>query len=108
MQKINNRIELLLDKNYTLGHSYFIKEDFKSSFKNEIIPLLQDYFYNDCSKIGLILGRGFVREKEISKLAQKNVFADFDTRSEFDIVKSYELIPFEEVVFDDAIDKLLA
>ncbi|WP_312825725.1 McrB family protein [Epilithonimonas sp.] len=108
MQRINNRIELLLDRNYTLGHSYFIKEDFKSSFKNEIIPLLQEYFYNDCSKIGLILGKGFVREKEISKFSQKNVFADFDTRNEIDIVKSYELIPFEEVAFDDAIDKLLA
>jgi len=108
MQKINNRIELLLDRNYTLGHSYFIKDDFKSSFKNEIIPLLQEYFYNDCSKIGLILGRGFVREKEISKFSQTNVFADFDIRSEIDILKSYELIPFEEVTFDDAIDKLLA
>ena len=34
MEKINTRIELLLDRNYTLGHSYFIKEDFKNSFKN--------------------------------------------------------------------------
>ncbi|WP_312076418.1 AAA family ATPase [Chryseobacterium sp.] len=107
MRKINERIELLLDKNYTLGHSYFMKDNFQASFKNEIIPLLQEYFYNDCGKIGLILGRGFVREKEISKSSQKNVFADFDTRSEIDIVKSYELIPFEEVAFEEAINLLL-
>ena len=108
MQKVNQRIELLLDKNYTLGHSYFIKRDFKNSFENEIIPLLQEYFYNDCGKIGLILGKGFVREKEISKNNEKSIFADFDTKSEIDIIKSYELIPFTDVVFEQAIQTLLA
>ena len=63
MNLINQRIEVLLDRNYTLGHSYFIKDDFQNSFENEIIPLLQEYFYNDYGKIGLVLGRGFVREK---------------------------------------------
>ncbi|WP_051891373.1 McrB family protein [Chryseobacterium sp. JM1] len=108
MQKINERIELLLDKNYTLGHSYFMKDNFQASFKNEIIPLLQEYFYNDCGKIGLVLGRGFVREKEISKTNQQNVFADFDIRNEIEIIKSYELIPFEEIDFNSAIEFLLA
>ena len=56
MEIINNRIEILLDRNHTLGHAYFIKKDFKTSFQNEIIPLLQEYFYNDYSKIGLVLG----------------------------------------------------
>lgn len=107
MQKINQRIELLLDKNYTLGHSYFLKDNFRSSFKNEIIPLLQEYFYNDCGKIGLILGKGFVREKEISKANQHNIFADFDTRNEIEIIKSYELIPFEDIEFNSAIESLL-
>lgn len=107
MQKINDRIELLLDRNYTLGHSYFIKDDFKTSFKNEIIPLLQEYFYNDFGKIGLILGRGFVREKEISKISQRNIFADFETQNDIDIVKSYELIPFEEIEFEEALELLL-
>lgn len=108
MQKINQRIELLLDRNYTLGHSYFIKEDFKASFKNEIIPLLQEYFYNDYGKIGLILGQGFVREKEISKINHQTIFADFDTRNEIEVIKSYELIPFEEIDFENALERLLA
>lgn len=107
MEKINIRIDMLLDRNYTLGHSYFIKDDFKASFKNEIIPLLQEYFYNDCGKIGLILGKGFVREKEISKINQAHVFADFDTRNEIEVIKSYELIPFEEVDFQSALNLLL-
>jgi len=107
MEKINQRVELLLDRNYTLGHSYFIKENFENSFKNEIIPLLQEYFYNDCGKIGLVLGKGFVREKEISKNKDTSIFADFDTKNDIDIIKSYELIPFNEIDFKSAIETLL-
>lgn len=108
MQKINQRIEVLLDRNYTLGHSYFIKKDFKNSFENEIIPLLQEYFYNDYGKIGLVLGKGFVREKAITAKNDKSIFADFETKNEVDINKSYELIPFTEINFDEAIQTLLA
>jgi hypothetical protein len=108
MRKINERIELLLDRNHTLGHAYFIKDDFKSSFENEIIPLLQEYFYNDYGKIGLVLGKGFVRAKELTSTTNPNIFADFDTKNEIDIVKSYELIPFDEIDFKTAIATLLA
>jgi hypothetical protein len=108
MEKINNRIEVLLDRNHTLGHAYFIKPDFKRSFENEIIPLLQEYFYNDYGKIGLVLGKGFVREKSIAKTNDKSIFADFETKNEVDIIKSYELIPFNEVDFGAAIATLLA
>jgi 5-methylcytosine-specific restriction endonuclease McrBC GTP-binding regulatory subunit McrB len=108
MNLINQRIEVLLDRNYTLGHSYFIKEDFINSFKNEIIPLLQEYFYNDYGKIGLVLGKGFVREKAITIKNDKSIFADFDTKNEVDITKSYELIPFTEIDFKEAINTLLA
>ncbi len=108
MSLINQRIEVLLDRNYTLGHSYFIKEDFKNSFENEIMPLLQEYFYNDYGKIGLVLGRGFVREKAITAKNDKSIFADFDTKNEVDIIKSYELIPFAEIDFEIAIQTLLA
>jgi 5-methylcytosine-specific restriction endonuclease McrBC GTP-binding regulatory subunit McrB len=108
MQKINQRVEVLLDRNYTLGHSYFIKEDFRNSFENEIMPLLQEYFYNDYGKIGLVLGKGFVREKAITAKNDKSIFADFDTKNEVDIIKSYELIPFNDVDFDTALKTLLA
>lgn len=108
MNVINQRIEVLLDRNYTLGHSYFIKADFKNSFENEIMPLLQEYFYNDYGKIGLVLGKGFVREKAITANNEKSIFADFDTKNEVDITKSYELIPFIEINFETAIQTLLA
>jgi 5-methylcytosine-specific restriction protein B len=85
-----------------------MKNDFRSSFENEIIPLLQEYFYNDYGKIGLVLGKGFVRVKEITQNNAQSIFADFETKNEVDIVRSYELIPFHAVDFKQAIETLLA
>lgn len=107
MKNINERIELLLDRNYMLGHAYFIKDNFKHSFENEIIPLLQEYFYNDYSKIGLVLGKGFVRIKATSLQNVSNVFADFETIHDIDLIKTYELIPFNEINFEEALSLLI-
>ena len=65
LDTINQRIEFLIDKEHVIGHSYFLKDSFKKNptianlaiiFKNEIIPLLQEYFYGDFEKIELVLG----------------------------------------------------
>jgi len=62
-ETINSRIEFLIDKDHTIGHSYFLKikddqtiEALALIFKNEIIPLLTEYFYGDFEKIKLVLG----------------------------------------------------
>lgn len=64
LETINNRIEALLDRDHTIGHSYFLKVNDTASlvhaFKNCIIPLLQEYFYGDYEKINLVLGDGFI------------------------------------------------
>ena len=68
LKTINERIEVLLDRDHIIGHSYFInvknKQDLRNTFINNIIPLLQEYFYHDYEKIALILGEGFVFCKE--------------------------------------------
>ncbi|MEK6189411.1 MAG: AAA family ATPase [Carnobacterium alterfunditum] len=60
---INKRIEVLYDREHTIGHAYFMSlkndpslENLEKIFKNAIIPLLQEYFYEDYSKIQLVLG----------------------------------------------------
>lgn len=64
---INARIEMLLDRDHHIGHSYFMhwkepdnKLKLRQVFKNNIIPLLQEYFYGDPVKVGMVLGGGFV------------------------------------------------
>ncbi|MFA8434982.1 MAG: McrB family protein [Marinifilaceae bacterium] len=82
METVNKRIEKLLDKDHLIGHSYFLNvaslEDLKKAFWNNIIPLLQEYFYGDYGKIGLVLGRGFFKNEGQSQNDDENIFADFN------------------------------
>jgi len=69
LSKINQRIEFLLDRNHTIGHAYFLEvssvEELYRVFLHKIIPLLQEYFYNDWEKIRLILGQEIILRETI-------------------------------------------
>ncbi len=78
---INLRIEKLLDRDHQIGHAYFMGlrdlSALKNAFQHKLMPLLQEYFFGDYSKIGLVLGSGFVKiaHPEIKKA--DDFFADF-------------------------------
>lgn len=85
LETINNRIRVLKDREHQIGHSYFIKcktvEDLKNVFKNNIVPLLQEYFYGNYAYIGLVLGNRFVLKDEE---ANNPKFATFDGKDSFE------------------------
>ncbi|MEP2059803.1 MAG: AAA family ATPase [Maribacter litoralis] len=80
LKTINNRIEKLLDRDHAIGHSYFLKvknlKQLKAVFANKVIPLLQEYFFGDYGKIGLVLGSDFV--KSIQDNNEDGFFASFE------------------------------
>lgn len=69
LTKINQRVEYLYDRDHTIGHAYFIdvegKDDLDNVMLNKILPLLQEYFYDDWEKILMVLGDGFVDKIEV-------------------------------------------
>lgn len=77
LRVINDRIDYLLNKDHTIGHSYFLDVksigDLEKSFFKNIIPLLQEYFYGDYTKMSLVIGEGFfesLKEKQKVKFAK--------------------------------------
>ena len=65
LDAMNRRIAVLLDREHQIGHTYLLRVDtlpaLASTFRNRIMPLLQEYFYDDWEKIRAILNdNGFV------------------------------------------------
>ncbi len=103
---INQRIQVLLDRDHTIGHSYFLNihtaEELAATFTNNILPLLQEYFYNDYGKIGLILGNGFIEKKVIK--TQFNF--DYDGKDDFENINfQIKQLTSENII--EAINQLL-
>lgn len=112
LKTINKRIEILLDRDHTIGHSFFINiksnntEALENIFLNKIIPLLQEYFYHDYEKIALILGDGFIECVEPKN--DSKIFARWTANN----VTVPELVPQfilrkKIVNIEDAINSLL-
>ena len=89
LEKLNERIEALYDREHTIGHAYFkeVKEDrtihtLGKVFAKKIIPLLQEYFYEDYEKIRLILGDNQKKNEEplfieAVKVNDKKLFGNY-------------------------------
>ncbi|HEF3634046.1 TPA: AAA family ATPase [Campylobacter jejuni] len=107
LKAINTRIEYLLDREKTIGHAFFVSvenlEDLKKVFQNKIIPLLQEYFYNDYALINEVLNKNGMLEISVeNKDYLKNMtefiesdkvvykFSDSNNWSKDTFIKIYE------------------
>ena len=70
LKYINKRIEVLYDRDHTIGHAYFLDvekfEDLQNVMQNRVVPLLQEYFYDDWQKIDMVFNNnGFIESKTV-------------------------------------------
>ncbi|MDR2926024.1 MAG: AAA family ATPase [Azoarcus sp.] len=90
---LNKRITVLLDREHTIGHSYFLPlktdksiERLAKIFKGEIIPLLQEYFHDDYEKIRLVLGDNQKNDDTVCFVVRKkNNVEDMFVKTDTDI-----------------------
>lgn len=116
LEAINERITFLYDREHTIGHAFFTKlkdvptlETLKTIFKKSVIPLLQEYFYEDYQKIQLVLGDNGKTDDSLKfitdeKVVVRNIFKgraedviDIDRKysinnAAFDNLESYKQI----------------
>ena len=105
LETINNRIHYLYDREHTIGHAYFKDlfyaenqniQTLRAILKNNVLPLLQEYFYDDYDKIAQILGDA---DKKIffKEISAAGIVFDGDTKYELDYAK-LEKISVEEII----------
>ena len=94
---MNYRIATLLDREHQIGHTYFLAIDslqsLKDAFQHKILPLLQEYFFDDWTKIRAVLNsNGFVTEKSVPE-ELRHMTAPHQ--------KLYDRLPVDDTRWDD-------
>lgn len=62
LEVINDRIEYLIDREHRIGHAFFMgssgnsRDAINRTMRHKVIPLLQEYFFEDWSRIAAVLG----------------------------------------------------
>jgi len=120
LEKLNSRIEALYDREHTLGHAFFMPvknaldagdeeaafKQLKLAFQKKIIPLLQEYFFDDWNKIRLVLADNQKQDDSLQFVIEKT--DDLDTlfgnnhalRRHDQQSTAYELEAFDEEIWN--------
>lgn len=102
---INDRIIYLYDREHTIGHAIFmglVKDNsikkLASIFAKSVIPLLQEYFYEDYEKIRLVLGDNAKKDKNTQFIIAEDIPNDIfegDISDEIDIPEKHYTIKYD-------------
>lgn len=83
LKTINGRIAKCFDNEHVIGHSYLMNVnsimDLKKVFQKKIIPLLQEYFYDDIDNLVEVLAKG--ADSSESEFIKKGRILDFNDPS---------------------------
>ena len=100
---MNNRIELLLDRNHLLGQALFLsvksEADVITVIRDKVVPLLEEYFFNDLQKLQLVFNdldeSGDLRDNPVYVHSTLTVDSYFDYIGDYllDDKKHYQLNP---------------
>jgi 5-methylcytosine-specific restriction protein B len=86
LERLNQRITALLDRDHQLGHSYLMKVkdagDLRFAWYHRIVPLLQEYFYNDDQRLREVLGKAFFEKRADAAIWDGSAPEMLDTETE--------------------------
>jgi len=105
LEKLNRLITLRKDRDHRIGHAFFMRVGsdaaaFNAAFRGKVLPLLQEYFFNDWDGVRYVLGEkdgapGFVvpldggQDKGVRNRWQWYTDADIDLSPLAQLEKNY-------------------
>ena len=106
LEAINTRIEYLLDREKTIGHAFFMNienlNDLKWVFQNKIIPLLQEYFYDDYALINAVLNNNGMIE-EVAENKENDYLHSIRKLEIYNEKIIYNITSFDSKIWDNEI-----
>jgi len=92
LETMNKRITILKNEHYQIGHSYFLDiknlNDLRDIMIKKIIPLLQEYFYDDWKSICAVLNQSYQNPKD-NKILIKEEISNKLFKPEYDELITY-------------------
>jgi 5-methylcytosine-specific restriction protein B len=105
LSRLNERVAALLDRDHRIGHSYFLgirdAEALRFVWHKRVVPLLQEYFYNDHERLRTALGDKFVRRADVSDATRSALGELYDAEQ-----PPHEIAQLEGEAFLDALREL--
>lgn len=104
LETINARLLRLRDRDHLIGHAFFMPmrdrpnlrtlDELRRVFREAIVPLLTEYFYDDLGRVGLVLGPRFV----VREQSKADIFAkgfEHDQREDLADRSTYRLVDID-------------
>lgn len=70
LEAINDRVEYLAGREHRIGHAFFMgcqnRAAIDAAMRDKVIPLLQEYFFEDWSRVHAVLGSGFIGKRTLA------------------------------------------
>ncbi|MBY0343504.1 MAG: AAA family ATPase [Sphingomonadales bacterium] len=114
LDSMNRRIEYLVDRDHRIGHAFFIgcdnKRQVDAVMRDKVIPLLQEYFFDDWSRLAAVLGEkdkggNFLSCETIEDpLGEGDPMKSWRVRKEFDEGAYHRLVSGKAAPTPDAAD----
>ncbi len=102
---INQRLAVLLSKDHTIGHAWLINvfnlENLRQAFQNKILPLLQEYFYNNYAKLDLVLGDRFIIQNKEGAITFAKSAKSPEAASDYEETITYTLADMDNLSIED-------
>ena len=89
LDRLNRRITVLLGRDYQIGHSYLMNidslETLHFAWYRKIMPLLQEYFYNDWERLRAVVGNRFIKPAEVDEMTRQALGDFYEEEGQFEV-----------------------